>query len=170
MSDVSIRILNLAKIVKTPIMSTKTVSTRFLIISDTHTVVPFPSTNKTRAFRFPLPKADVLLHAGDLTNVGRLAEYQTTFNMLKAAPAELKLVIPGNHDITLHEDFYVEGTGKRKHTRFGGEMEDVQKVRELWTGQEAKEAGIIYLEEGVRTFELSIGARFTVSAFRFRMR
>lgn len=42
-------------------------------------------------------------------------------------------------------------------------MEDVEEIRELWTGQEAREAGIVYLEEGVRTFELGSGARFTVS-------
>ena len=89
------------------------------------------------------------------------------FDMLKAAPAELKLVIPGNHDITLHEDFYVRGTGKNKHLRG---MEDVQKIRELWTGYEARSAGIVYLEEGVRTFDLSNGARFTVSDLHFHLR
>ena len=82
------------------------------------------------------------------------------FDMLKAAPAELKLVIPGNHDITLHEDFYVRGTGKDKHVMRGWDMEDVRKIRELWTGQEAREAGIVYLEEGVRTIELGSGASF----------
>ena len=90
------------------------------------------------------------------------------FDMLKAAPAELKLVIPGNHDITLHEEFYVRGTGKDKHVRrdkWG--MEDVEEIRELWTGREAREAGIVYLEEGVRTFELGSGARFTVSGVGF---
>lgn len=42
-------------------------------------------------------------------------------------------------------------------------MEDVEEIRELWTGQEARDAGIVYLEEGVRTFELGNGARLTVS-------
>ncbi|KAM0801491.1 40S ribosomal protein S8e [Usnea florida] len=145
--------------IEDPVMSTNTVRTRLLIMSDTHTVSPLPSTDPTHAYRLPLPKADVLLHAGDITKVGYLVEYQAMFEMLKAAPAELKLVIPGNHDITLHEDFYVRGTGKNKHIR---SMEDVQKIRELWTGYEARSAGIVYLEEGVRTFELGNGARFTL--------
>lgn len=90
-------------------------------------------------------------------------------DMLKAAPAELKLVIPGNHDITLHEEFYVGGTGKDKHVVRGcGGMEDVEKIREMWTGQEAMKAGIVYLEEGIRTFELESGARFTVSGLLFK--
>ena len=90
------------------------------------------------------------------------------FDMLKEAPAELKLVIPGNHDITLHEEFYVRGTGKNKHVRRGSRgMEDVQKIREMWTGDEARRAGIVYLEEGVRRFELGNGARFTVSGLGF---
>lgn len=144
-------------------MSTKTVRTRLLIISDTHTASPLPPSDPTHAYRLPLPKADVLLHAGDITKVGYLTEFQAMFDMLKEAPAELKLVIPGNHDITLHEEFYVGGTGKNKHVRrdlWG--MEDVQKVREMWTGEEARRAGIVYLEEGVRTFGLRSGARFTV--------
>ena len=96
--------------------------------------------------------------------VGYLSEYEAMLDMLKEASAELKLVIPGNHDITLHEDFYVGGTGKDKHVRrHGGAMEDVQDIRKMWTGEEARKAGIVYLDEGVRTFELGNGARFTVS-------
>ena len=145
-------------------MTPKTVRTRLVIISDTHTVSPLPSTDPTHAYRLPLPKADILLHAGDITNVGHLSEYQPMLDMLKAAPAELKLVIPGNHDITMHQEFYVKGTGKNKHVGWhDGEMEDVEKIREMWTGQEARNSGIVYLEEGISIFELKSGARFTVS-------
>lgn len=93
------------------------------------------------------------------------------FDMLKAAPAELKLVIPGNHDITLHEEFYVQRTGKDKHLRRnGGSMEDAQKIRDMWMSEEARRTGIVYLEEGVRTFELGNGARFTVSGLDLCLR
>ncbi|CAD6566835.1 MAG: hypothetical protein ASARMPREDX12_008842 [Alectoria sarmentosa] len=144
-------------------MPTKTVRTRLLILSDTHTASPFPPSDPTHAYRLPLPEADILLHAGDITKVGYLSEYEKMLDMLRQAPAELKLVIPGNHDITLHEEFYVGGTGKEKHVRRGGGgMEDVKKIRKMWTGEEARKAGIVYLEEGVRTFELKNGASFTV--------
>lgn len=92
--------------------------------------------------------------------VGRLAEYKTMIEALAAADAELKIVIAGNHDITLHEEYY-NRDGKDMFHR--GISEDLERVRELWMGEAAKKAGIVYLEEGTRTFGLSNGARFTVS-------
>ena len=84
--------------------------------------------------------------------------------MLKAADAELKIVIAGNHDITLDEEYYARGGHMH---RYGGGMEDLKKVRELWTGERAVEAGIVYLEEGVRSFALRNGARLTVSILEY---
>lgn len=69
-------------------------------------------------------------------------------------------MIAGNHDITLHEEFYA-GTGKSKHRRGG---EDVKAVREMWTGEEARAAGVVYLEEGVGKWTLRSGVAFTVGA------
>ncbi len=78
------------------------IKTRFLIISDTHAARPLPAEgNEDLAFRAPLPKADVLLHCGDLTMVGLLHEYETTMALLEGIDADLKLVIAGNHDISL---------------------------------------------------------------------
>lgn len=71
-------------------------------------------------------------------------------------------MIAGNHDITLHKDLYLERL-KNKHRNV---PIDVDAVRELWTGQEARDAGIIYLEEEMRTFSLKNGGRFTVSVAR----
>ena len=87
--------------------------------------------------------------------------------MLKEANAELKLVIAGNHDTSLDSEYYPRAI-KEKFLpvighRFGGE--DLVKVKELWTGEELGKAGIVYLEEGVQTFELKNGARFTVRSF-----
>lgn len=79
--------------------------------------------------------------------------------MLKAHPAELKLVIAGNHDITLDEEYY----RREGHEMHRLKAENVEEVREMWSGEETRKAGIVYLEEGVRTFELRNGARFTVS-------
>ncbi|KAL8899798.1 MAG: hypothetical protein Q9192_001392 [Flavoplaca navasiana] len=141
--------------------STKTVKTRFCIISDTHTAELWPSDDQTHAYRRPLPSADVLLHAGDITKYGYISEYESMVEMLSEADAELKIVIAGNHDVTLDEPYY-EKIGKRKFHRNIGE--DLNIVKELWTGEKAKKAGIVYLEEGVRTFTLRNGARFTVYA------
>jgi predicted MPP superfamily phosphohydrolase len=78
------------------------VKTRFLIISDTHSASPNQNAGENDiAFRPPLHKADVLLHCGDLTMVGLLHEYEKTLDMLESIDADLKLVIAGNHDISL---------------------------------------------------------------------
>ncbi|KAL8829379.1 MAG: hypothetical protein Q9170_006196 [Blastenia crenularia] len=114
---------------------------------------------RNHAYREPLPSADVLLHAGDLTKFGYINEYEATIAMLASADAELKIVIAGNHDVTLDEEYY-NSTGKKRFHRNMGE--DLDVVKDMWKGEEARKAGIVYLEEGIRTFTLRNGARFTI--------
>lgn len=137
--------------------SASTVKTRFLIISDTHSDQPF---------RQPLPKADVLLHCGDLTMIGKLDEYQSTLDMLRDCDAELKLVIAGNHDISLDEEYY----GRRGKWMHGWREYDANMpalAKAMWTGEKAQRAGVTYLEEGMREFTLASGARLRVSNCQF---
>ncbi|KAL2822853.1 hypothetical protein BJX63DRAFT_417291 [Aspergillus granulosus] len=110
-----------------------------------------------RAIRkYPLPPAQILLHAGDITKVGLRHEHTLILSSLASHPAELKIVIAGNHDITLDEEYYTRGSGK---------LEDPRAIKSLYTSDEARRAGIIYMEEEIRTFVLpSTGARFTVYA------
>lgn len=68
--------------------------TRFVCISDTHNQTP------------KLPRGDVLIHAGDLTNQGSFSELQKTVRWLEAADFERKIVIAGNHDITLDRQWF----------------------------------------------------------------
>jgi len=136
------------------------IKTRFCIISDTHSCAPLPSSDTKHAYRLPLPRADVLLHAGDLTIVGQLREYRVILDVLKAADAELKIVIAGNHDLSLDDEFMrlvIKGQREDMDTEM-----DVRKAKDMWTGEEARNAGIVYLEEGTRTFELKNGAKFTI--------
>ena len=93
---------------------------------------------------------------------GRIEEYLKVFDVLAEADAKLKIVIAGNHDITLDEDFYKEiGQTIFHHNR----PENLSKVRDLWTGERAKQAGIVYLDEGARKFQLTNGAELTVDSF-----
>jgi hypothetical protein len=55
--------------------------TRFVCISDTH------------AHTFDVPAGDVLLHAGDLTNTGRVADVRTTVEWLRALPHQYKMCV-----------------------------------------------------------------------------
>jgi hypothetical protein len=70
--------------------------TRIVCVSDTHNTTP------------PFPKGDILIHAGDLTNQGSLSELQKAVDWISKAPYEVKIVVAGNHDITLDPPFYAE--------------------------------------------------------------
>ncbi|KAF7562515.1 hypothetical protein G7046_g1629 [Stylonectria norvegica] len=46
----------------------------------------------------PVPPGDILIHAGDLTNAGTVADIQVQLDWLKAQPHPVKVVVAGNHD------------------------------------------------------------------------
>ncbi|KAF2273316.1 ser/Thr protein phosphatase family protein [Westerdykella ornata] len=142
---------------------TSTVKTRILIISDTHNAALAPSTNHDVAFREPLPKADVLLHCGDLTGLGFLEEHEQALDMLGRIDADLKLVIAGNHDISLDQKHYTR-RGQDWHGFDDPDQTYAARAKELWQGEKAKAAGVTYLEEGTHCFVLKNGARLRVYA------
>lgn len=133
------------------------ISTKFMIISDTHGF-EFGSAEKCGGqFRLPTPKVDVLLHCGDLTSIGGVSSYKGLLKMLGSIQAELKLVIAGNHDLDLDSKYW-----HRKYDDEDPEYDDDRRAKEIMTGEEAKQAGVTYLEEGLNTFTLKNGARFTI--------
>ncbi|KAL4736155.1 hypothetical protein BDV11DRAFT_173152 [Aspergillus similis] len=79
--------------------------TRFVCVSDTHGYTPSEA-------GFRLPAGDVLIHAGDLTNQGSNSELRKTMNWIATADYEVKIVICGNHDITLDAPFYSQNSTK----------------------------------------------------------
>lgn len=62
--------------------------TRFVCVSDTHNASPSNGS-------FKLPKGDVLIHAGDLTNQGSISELRKTIEWIKKADFEIKIVVAG---------------------------------------------------------------------------
>lgn len=64
---------------------------RLVCISDTHTQEPTSA----------IPSGDVLIHAGDMGNVGNAEEVQKQINWLNSLPHPHKLVVAGNHDTFL---------------------------------------------------------------------
>lgn len=93
--------------------------------------------------------------------VGLMREYEQALEMLKGIEADLKLVIAGNHDISLDEAYYKR---KGQHMQRLREPDDdmPMRARELWTGEKAREAGVTYLDEGTHIFTLKNGARLRV--------
>jgi len=78
--------------------------------------------------------------------------------MLGTIEAELRLVIAGNHDIPLDATQRVENMSDEKYAKYP------EAALEIMTGPPAKEARIVYLQEGTYTFTLSNGATFRVYA------
>ncbi|PPQ88305.1 hypothetical protein CVT24_002818, partial [Panaeolus cyanescens] len=84
--------------------------TRFVLISDTH------------ARTFPIPPCDVLLHSGDFTNTGSLKDVERVVEWMEGLRGVgVKIIIAGNHDITLDEEYY-EMNWTRYHQGIGKQV------------------------------------------------
>ena len=88
---------------------------RFVVISDTH----------SRERKVTIPPGDVLLHCGDFTNVGKQAEIAEFCEWFGAMPHARKILIAGNHDLSLHGASFASTGPRFGHTQ--GEM----KLREI---------------------------------------
>ena len=146
-------------------MPLSTIPTKFLIISDTHnfSFTSDQNTAKPLPLHLPTPAADVLLHCGDLTETGKRAYYGQAIEMLGQIPAELKLVIAGNHEVDLDRSFCEAGPDwwrQPGHPQIS--LREHDRAVEAMTGAAAKQAGVIYLTEGTHSFTLSSGANFTI--------
>ncbi|KAI1399445.1 Metallo-dependent phosphatase [Hypoxylon fuscum] len=108
--------------------------TRFVCISDTHNCT------------VKLPKGDVLIHCGDLTNKGSFGELSKQVAWLEKAEFECKLVIGGNHDLTLDSDFF------EQHGNFVryNEPQDPTLCQAFFTQSES----LTYLQHESRTIKL----------------
>ena len=116
--------------------------TRIVCISDTHNQTP------------KLPAGDVLIHAGDLTNQGSYSELKRTMQWLEKTNFEVKIIIAGNHEITLDQPFFKEHEGKWKWP----EPQDTAECRRLVV----EAHGVTYLEHDAITVSLKSGVQFKV--------
>ncbi|KAJ3761626.1 Metallo-dependent phosphatase-like protein [Lentinula raphanica] len=120
--------------------------TRFVCVSDTH------------AKQFPVPDGDVLLHSGDLTNSGTIAEFERTMNWICGLPHRTKIIIAGNHDLTLHAGWYEEN--HHRWSASGHAMpQDRGLILDLLKGSKAREANVVYLQNEFYTFQAKEGCR-----------
>lgn len=62
--------------------------TRIVCVSDTHGYTPSEA-------GFKLPKGDVFIHAGDLTNHGSMTELRRTIDWISKADYEVKIIVAG---------------------------------------------------------------------------
>lgn len=93
---------------------------RFVVISDTHSTQP------------QVPLGDVLLHSGDLTDLGSEAAFAEQLKWLKNLPHAQKYIIAGNHDFGLcDDDDWYSKRGELLHARHGFQTADVAKIKVL---------------------------------------
>lgn len=123
-------------------------SIRFLILSDTHdSAFPDPES---------LPTVDVLIHCGDLTMIGGLSNFKKALEALSKCPAELKLVIPGNHDVSLDPAWWANNLDD------DDDPAEPERARELFASFASK--GVRLLEEGTHKISLQDGRSLTLYA------
>lgn len=77
---------------------------------------------------------DILIHAGDFTNMGYRKEHDSFVEWFEKQPAEYKILIGGNHDLHLN-------------------MSPYKKENTVFNTDEFKEHGIIYLEDELISIE-----------------
>ncbi|EWC44317.1 hypothetical protein DRE_01143 [Drechslerella stenobrocha 248] len=136
-----------------------TVRTTFLLVSDTHDIEPSKTSG---VFRTPFPDAHVFIHAGDMTNIGPFESFKSTVDWIAAVPAEIKIIVAGNHDCQLDEEYWCHSedfVGSEKSRRA-----ESQLCREYLLSDEMRKRGVWYLEDEVKEFKLANGAVFTVLA------
>lgn len=136
-----------------------TVATKFLVISDTHNFQFDDGDGNSQPLQLPTPQADVLLHCGDLTQVGGVSSFKKALKMLGSIDAELRLVIPGNHDLELEKPY---SQAQRDYDGTPEDPEDHDLSVKTMTGPLAAEAGVTFLTEGTHLFTLKSGAVFKI--------
>lgn len=114
-------------------------SFRVVTISDTH--------GKHAAIP-PLPAGDVLIHAGDFTNTGEMGQIADFMNWFSAQPHRYKIFIAGNHDTTIHTEYYRTVGSSRFHRR---KAYDPETCRSLLVSK----PNVIYLEDSGTELEFS---------------
>jgi Icc-related predicted phosphoesterase len=76
--------------------------TDIVCISDTH----------TKHRQVQVPPGDILVHSGDFCGRGDVVEISSFLDWIESLPHELKIVVPGNHDVCL--EFNLEARNEFK--------------------------------------------------------
>ncbi len=109
---------------------------RFVCISDTH--------NQASRILPNIPDGDVLIHAGDFTNIGSLKEIKRFNDFLGKLPHRHKIVIAGNHEVTFDRQLMTE-QNSHVFMSFATALEEVKQ--EDWKHIPSLLTNCTYLED-----------------------
>jgi hypothetical protein len=137
--------------------SSGTIRTRILILSDTHGMKFSKDWPQLQS------EFDLAIHCGDLTEESKLSEFSDTLDLLREIKAPLKLVIAGNHDLTLDPPTFKTVLGP------GLALDDPAVLKEYGAIGEARQQlasdpDIRLLDEGIHTLTLPNGTTFSLYA------
>lgn len=114
---------------------------KLICISDTH----------SKHSRLKLPIGDILIHCGDFTSTGKKNEIIKFKEWYNQRNYQYKLLIAGNHDITLDKEYYITRGAKRFHyhqnrnDNNNNNLENI--VNECRDIIKDETEGVIYLED-----------------------
>ncbi|KAH7819519.1 putative metallophosphoesterase domain-containing protein 1 [Monocercomonoides exilis] len=126
---------------------------RFVCISDTH--------GRHGHISGGLPEGDVLLHSGDFTMTGQDRENDSFAEFMRNVPFKHKVVIAGNHDISMEAGFYERSWKRFGHKKQLVPSEEIAKLEGCCTYLHDKETCI----EGIRIYGSPYQAWFYDWAF-----
>lgn len=136
---------------------------RIVCISDTHNKRP------------KVPIADILIHAGDLTETGSFDEVQAELAWLASLPHKHKILIAGNHDVLLDDAFlnkYPErryGQSKTRHDLDWGDvmyLQDSSITLDIGTPPDGAASGLT--SRKITIFGSPWTPQYGASAFQYR--
>jgi len=96
-----------------------------------------------------------LIHSGDLTGSGRIEGLRPVMQWLYGLPHPNKVIIAGNHDFTLDQEW----SERHDYIFKNGDTDNLQDAQELMNGENAKAANITYLEYDITEVQVKPGGR-----------
>jgi predicted phosphohydrolase len=108
--------LNKLKTVQFMSVESDAPTVKFVCVSDTH----------SHHAQLRPPDGDVLIHAGDFSYTGSMKEVQSFCDWLDKQPHKIKIVIAGNHDVTMQSAFY-----EKEYYRWHKERENHRAIQAL---------------------------------------
>eukprot|EP01083_Nonionella_stella_P038184 103923_1 len=97
-----------------------------------------------------LPTADILIHSGDFTKLGHWGDIKSYDGWVKQQLDNKKfkhcILIGGNHDITLHSEYYIKSGYNRFHAG-NPQKEDLLKYKDKCTKRAMKHS--LYLKDSM---------------------
>lgn len=107
-------------------------SVRLVLMSDTH------GSHEC----FDVPVGDVFLFAGDLSDTGTPAEIGSFASWVNSLPHPVRVVIAGNHDVSMHGDYYEKNFRRYHGQRKLDASKEIARLRSVCTLLENSETTV----------------------------